>query len=30
MKIGNDVITSTADIADVLADTFADKSSSSN
>ena len=30
MKVGDDVVTSKADIADALADTFADKSSSSN
>ena len=30
IKVGDDIITSKADIADVLADTFADKSSSSN
>ena len=30
LKVGDDVITSKADIADVLADTFAEKSSSSN
>ena len=30
MNVGDDVITSKADIADVLADTFAKKSSSSN
>ena len=30
MNVGDDVVTSKADIADVLADTFAKKSSSSN
>ena len=30
LNVGNDVVTSKADIADVLADTFAEKSSSSN
>ena len=30
LNVGNDVVTSKADIADVLADTFAVKSSSSN
>ena len=30
LNVGNDVVTSKADIADVLVDTFAEKSSSSN
>ena len=30
LNVGDDVVTSKADIADVLADTFAEKSSSSN
>ena len=30
LNVGDDVVTSKADIADILADTFAEKSSSSN